>query len=367
MRRPVFIVTAVVITPVLLRLLEDLKFQKQLNIVTTTIRDHRHDEENKYHNHKYLPVDKYTKNFVFTPPAPNGTLVVFFHLGKSGGTAIRNNVEDTPGIKYLFSQSLSKYKEDEKKLYKSFRGDNSMLNAPNKTIFIEIHEGDAPSFMHMKEKLQSWRELSLESGVNFFAFTIIRDPLSQSISHFNDHCLKRKKKCHISTNMSMVDSFILSKEVVNNYQTRFYTRQNKVRSPYLNMYDTIHQDKSNYSRSPSSSFSSSSSSQEDAREVFTAMVELLDWVGTTECIANDTFPILRHVVPSYNPETFLPYNVGTTNHNIRDEGLAKDMLTKSQIEYLHKIMRPDYELFHNATHHFGSNCPSVLLSKDNFI
>ena len=154
----------------------------------------------------------------------------------------------------------------------------------------------------------------------------------------------------------MVDSFLLGKREVNNFQTEFYTqKENKyVHQPYGNMYKDgiIHQKRRT---------NSSLGSNDDARTVFTTMVEYLDWVGTTECIANDTFSILRHLVPTYNPETFSAYNVGAANDDIREKGLTKDMFTESQIEYLHKMMRSDYGLYHNATHHYGSNCPSVFL------
>jgi len=333
-----------------------------------------------------LPVDRYANNnnnnnnvssSTQQPPAaaaPNGTLVIFFHLQKSGGTSIRKNLDHIPSVKYFFCLGFKIYNRAEIKLYEALRGENSLLNGPNKTFMIEIHAGDSPSFVTLKEKLQSWRELSLKSGVRFFAFTILRDPFSHSISHFNDHCLKRKKFCHLSKNVSLVDSFLLSKEVVNNYQTDFYTRKKNQNdpNPYFKMYNhAIRSEKNSYSSSsPTSSRTATSSSHgsinndiDNARKVYTAMVEYLDWVGTTECIANDTFSILRNIIPTYNEETFSSHNVGTeVSSSIRQQGLSKDMFTQVQIDHLHQIMEPDYELYHNATHHFGSNCPSIVFA-----
>ena len=174
--------------------------------------------------------------------------------------------------------------------------------------------------------------------------------------------------------MSLVDSFLLSKELVNNFQTDFYTRKKNQRAsnPYSKMYNhTIRSEKNSYSSSsPISSRTATSSSHgsinndiDNARKVFTAMVEYLDWVGTTECIANDTFSILRNIIPTYNEETFSSHNVGTeVSSSIRQQGLSKDMFTQVQIDHLHQIMEPDYELYHNATHHFGSNCPSIVFA-----
>ena len=109
--------------------------------------------------------------------------------------------------------------------------------------------------------------------------------------------------------------------------------------------------------------SSTRGSLEDAQEVFAAMVDSLDWVGTAECLAEDTFPILQNMVPSH-PKEVVKHNVGLHGSSNGGGGepssLTKEMLSKSQIDYLHKLMRPDYELYHNATHHFGSKCPSVF-------
>lgn len=313
-----------------------------------------------------LAVDKFVDHA--TPLAPNGTLVVFFHLGKTGGTTVRKNLDhNLPNVRYMYHVSKKKYLTNAEKVYRELRGEANnqtprLLGAPRKTIFFEIHAGNAPSLLVMKETLNSWRKLSKEVGVRFFAFSILREPLSQAISHFNDHCLERKTTCQLWKNKTLVESFLLGKERVNNFQTEFFARPHYTKNPrpYLHMYDDT---KDTTAENAPASRSSTRGSLEDAQEVFAAMVDSLDWVGTAECLAEDTFPILQNMVPSH-PKEVVKHNVGLHGSSNGGGGepssLTKEMLSKSQIDYLHKLMRPDYELYHNATHHFGSKCPSVF-------
>lgn len=271
---------------------------------------------------------------------PNGTFIVFFHLGKTGGTSVRFNLQNLKDVKYDFCQSLQCYIKAENKVEEKFQ---TFFKSLKKTYIFEIHAGSTPPFVTIGDQIQAWRDLSAANNVRFFAFTIVRNPLAQSISHFNDHCLSRRKTCKLEKNASLVDSFMYSKERIPNFQTHYYVLGNAMPYEYL------------YEPEKKKSKKALSLNHNSANLVFQSMIKYLDWVGTTECISNDTFHILQHIIPIYrNTKTFYASNVGSQNKRIHDKGLTKDMLSTSQLDYVQKLMSADTGLYHNITNHFGS-------------
>eukprot|EP00751_Fragilariopsis_kerguelensis_P016878 CAMPEP_0170838184 /NCGR_PEP_ID=MMETSP0734-20130129/3246_1 /TAXON_ID=186038 /ORGANISM="Fragilariopsis kerguelensis, Strain L26-C5" /LENGTH=280 /DNA_ID=CAMNT_0011205583 /DNA_START=231 /DNA_END=1074 /DNA_ORIENTATION=+ len=202
------------------------------------------------------------------------------------------------------------------------------------TYILELHAGNIPPLVTLGDQIQAWRDVSAAHNVTFFAFTIIRNPLAQTISHFNDHCLVRQRsECQLAKDASLVDSFILSKEHVPNFQTHYYLLGNA--RPYHALYQPQKwKEKEGITVNHT-----------DGQLVFQSMVQHLDWVGTTECISTDTFQILQSIIPNYKNETntFKAFNVGSKKKEIHQKGLTEDMLSLSQLDSVQKLMNVDVD------------------------
>merc|ERR1740129_1086130 len=196
--------------------------------------------------------------------------------------------------------------------------------------------------MDLRKTLKTWREKSIASNINFFAFTMVRNPISLIISRFNDHCLKRRSRCIlkneiIKSKKKLVQSFMGMNWV--NIQTRYYLFGGKESNAFWETNDVDEKAKL------------PTKSQSD--ELFEEIKLYLDWVGTTECMSNDTLPKLEAFLPSSFDASHTPKKkIGIQTNDI----VTKNMLNAKKINRLHNITYLDFTLYQRVIHYYGSSC-----------
>ena len=71
----------------------------------------------------------------------------------------------------------------------------SKNHTKGKVLFIEVHGMDNYHVLELEPYLHYWRELSKQSGVPFFAFTLLREPISLHVSFFNFYYIHVSQVC----------------------------------------------------------------------------------------------------------------------------------------------------------------------------
>ena len=107
---------------------------------------------------------------------------------KTGGTTIRRNLERIERIDYVFAKSFSMYHDTASQVEETI-----LHGRENNTIlFYEIHATTAPSFFRLRKRLRRWRETAAQNQVPVFFFSLVREPVSYSFSHFNFFHLQKR-------------------------------------------------------------------------------------------------------------------------------------------------------------------------------
>jgi len=87
---------------------------------------------------------------------------------------------------------------------------------------------------------------------------------------------------------------------------------------------------------------------EECEQVHGSMMELLDWVGTTERLSNETLPLLARLFELPANRTFQSYRVTKG----LGESLGIENVTASAVDHILSLSTLDSKLYENANKNF---------------
>jgi hypothetical protein len=207
---------------------------------------------------------------------------------------------------------------------------------PNGTIlFYEVHATTAPSLFQLRHRLRRWKDVAQRNGVPTFFFTILRESIAYAFSHFNFFHLQRRnptfERCN-ATQENFVRLTLYNPQCQFLFQGESSMRAQKVQhSKILNA--------------------------EDCQAVQSQLINVMDWIGTTEHLTNETLPMLSTLLD-------LPLNHTWVNQKVsketQDVYFGKDNVTKGVLQWiLDDVSSLDVELYRmarNRYHHEILTC-----------
>ena len=194
-------------------------------------------------------------------------------------------------------------------------------NGPQgKVHFLEIHDYNVPTLVKLRRLLAQWRNMTATQNISYFAFSVIREPISFQMSYFNYYHIQRKRPEYKPRNATQEDFF---QSVKSNPQCT-----------YLSRGEAAWQDGMYGSRIGRRPFK-----QKHCDIAIAALYKHMDWVGTTERL-QDTLELVSNL-------TRVPLKTTTSSkiHNPSRKHLKLSDLNDTAIEHLKNITTMDQALY----------------------
>lgn len=284
------------------------------------------------------------------PSLKDGGILFFLHIPKSGGTTIRESLKYKRGgrrsrIHYIYLTGPREYDYTVQQMNDFLVNGTGYVNDKDgnplakRVVVIEFHALDrnCPSFLQLSQSdLRQWKAMAYERKIPFFAFSLIREPVSFAVSFFNFyHAMEQNPNRFDFIKRDLITEELFLQNTIANPQCLFLGYNEDA-------YTKTGQDLRDSLR------------EEHCIQSYKAMQELLDWVGTTETIATETLPLLQELLHSNNSTNRLIRNFHRIANPSSSEtsAIRKNLLSKMAIDFIRNKTKWDLEIYESARRDF---------------
>jgi hypothetical protein len=259
------------------------------------------------------------------PSFENGGIIFFLDVPMTGGDTVGSALQEGQGRYILCDKraQFDQYKRDLSK-YVKYGTDNREI------VTFELQASDTPTLMEVAERLHMWRKLAAQSNVPFFTFTVLQEPLSFAVDFFNFYYVADNKNPNYEF-LDEVNEQDFVRTAAYNPQCGFLVKGA----------DFLHETKEQQLLLQHSR----------CDEAYKAILDNMDWVGTTEWLNNETFPLLRSLVGSNtNADHLLEKNIKT--RIMENKRISASDLSSEALQYVNNLTAFDQELYIRAKRDF---------------
>ena len=298
-----------------------------------------------------IPTHRQQENL---PDFTNGGIIVFYHIYKTGGSTVGKMLHELARLdesKYLRFGMLRKDVQWERDCL----GSIEVASTSNKLMLLELHNEypapDFPSLVEMTPLLNKWRIEAHKQNLGFFAFTLVREPVQHALSFFNFfHVGWKANPQEPPDSWNPFNRLVPSEE---NFVKSFVgNRQCQMlgTDPEATLATPSDLVREEASSPPLPSYNNNEDPYDcHIDQVYDALFDSMDWVGTTENLQNETLPLLTKLIldepeVGLNTESFKVYK----NFNGGYRGLSQKDLSKETIQHIQKETQLDRQLYNDV-------------------
>ena len=300
----------------------------------------------------------------------SGGIVIFYHVAKTGGSTVRSLFQQLARqspIQYRYLRSLNRLWQHssnqpyvsgettnttsgelcvpqgfqretmdriesaiEESLYGGISNKNKQGTAEQrKTLLLEFH-GGPPGIGTLGPLISKWRSAAKENNIPFFAFTVVREPLSYSISYF--------KMFYVNCPQNFNGWC--------EHQDYNASQENLLQATVKNRQCFLLQHLSSIAGMDPSYYKKCSVTKEDCLHVLKSLDRNMDWVGTTEALSTETLPLLFKVLFSTTNNRTLVTRP-PTNEKVSRKQPFELAMKNSTLNQLHSLTKFDQFIYNH--------------------
>jgi hypothetical protein len=210
------------------------------------------------------------------PLFEDGGVVVFLHIAKTGGTSIRKNFGNFShiGIDFKTLYTMDQWKEASDKADRLLT--RKVPEGKRRILFLEPHGMRAMGMPTLHQYLRRWRRFANSYNTSFFAFTLVREPVSYAVSYFN---FFNAKPCSI--NKCPWKLYSASDENLLKTNRPDMQCMLLARDHWDIFMNDVHPEQVD---------------KDECDDVYQTIRKEMDWVGTTEEMSAETIPLLTRML-----------------------------------------------------------------------
>lgn len=281
------------------------------------------------------------------PDFTNGGIIAFYHMYKTGGS--------TTGM--MFSKLADEYEDrmNFTMVREFIRWDEECLPAldmaqyEEKIVLLELHvehpSPQFPSLVDLAPTMKRWRMEAHRRKVGFFAFTLVREPVSHSISFFNFFQVRLDSydrdwnpwRAQAPTETNLMQQFVPDRQC----RMLGSDPEGTMSAPASGMWEPPPTPKNVDLRNCR------------MQELYDAIWDTMDWVGLTENLNIETLPLLSKMIvnnATYGKDVkpFKVFKEGKT----KIRGVLKGDLSSTAIDRLERETSNDKKLWEDIRRNF---------------
>jgi Sulfotransferase family len=260
------------------------------------------------------------------PSLAHGGIIFFLHVPKTGGTSFRKAFHGHDDVIYEFSNNRAKYEaiKDRVDQWVTTAMTTSSALSNQKIKILEVHARNNPTLLEICHQLQQWRETAARNQLPFFAFTILREPLSFAVSYFNYyHGIQWEKRRfeYLPSEAMTEQNFVRTMHF--NPQCLFLTRSEQA---YQRNHPEMRQNLT----------------KEECDKAFQCLQANMDWIGRTESLQNETIPLINSLMTGDRNNTRVALE------NAGPKLFRRQNISSDTLQHLQRMTLWDEEMYHKA-------------------
>lgn len=258
-----------------------------------------------------------------------GGIVIFYHVAKTGGSTIRSfftEITSRSPSQFKYHRYLNFQNRNPQNITcanldvksnlieKDFEKYLSAINDTNDkyTYLWEIH-GGTPGLNVLLKFIDEIRASASIKGKEVFAFTIVREPISHTLSYFKFfHMNCTLRWCE---HLQFKSNELLEKDIKNT--AKLHPNQQCFLLKYLSSIAGLNP----------TYYKKCKVTKNTCQSLYNDMKKTLDWVGTTNQLSFETLPLLKYLLQEED--------IIVQNQKISRNILIQEDLSNTTMEYLH--------------------------------